>query len=117
MVWLYTIFAPMTAYGIGQTIMRFAAFFGMYLLLKNFTSFGLKLPFISVGTALTFALLPYWPSGMLSIAGLPLALFLTIVTLNLTNHCIKGINLARNFGQHHAITAGLDYANGAWLHT
>ncbi|WP_077301847.1 DUF6044 family protein [Virgibacillus pantothenticus] len=76
MVWLYTIFAPMTAYSIGQTIMRFAAFFGMYLLLKNFTSFGLKLPFISVGTALTFALLPYWPSGMLSIAGLPLALFL-----------------------------------------
>ncbi|API93333.1 glycosyl transferase [Virgibacillus pantothenticus] len=39
----------------------------------------------------------------------------TIVTLNLTNHCIKGINLARNFGQHHAITAGLDYANGDWV--
>jgi dolichol-phosphate mannosyltransferase len=27
----------------------------------------------------------------------------------------KGINLARNFGQHHAITAGLDYAEGDWV--
>ncbi|MBY7144252.1 glycosyltransferase family 2 protein [Virgibacillus sp. NKC19-3] len=28
---------------------------------------------------------------------------------------IKGINFARNFGQHHAITAGLDYTNGDWI--
>ena len=28
---------------------------------------------------------------------------------------IKGIDFARNFGQHHAITAGLDYANGDWV--
>ena len=27
---------------------------------------------------------------------------------------IKGIALARNFGQHHAITAGLDYSNADW---
>lgn len=27
---------------------------------------------------------------------------------------IKGINLSRNFGQHSAITAGLDLANGRW---
>ena len=27
---------------------------------------------------------------------------------------IKGIDLSRNFGQHYAITAGLDYARGAW---
>ncbi|MDY7044692.1 DUF6044 family protein [Virgibacillus sp. M23] len=76
MVWLYTMFEPMTAYSIGQTIMRFVAFFGMYLLLKHFTSFGRKIPIITVGSSLGFALLPYWPSGMLSIAGLPLALFL-----------------------------------------
>ncbi len=25
---------------------------------------------------------------------------------------VKGINLSRNFGQHRAITAGLDYASG-----
>jgi dolichol-phosphate mannosyltransferase len=28
---------------------------------------------------------------------------------------VKGINFSRNFGQHRAITAGLDYANGDWV--
>ncbi|MCX7846946.1 MAG: glycosyltransferase family 2 protein [bacterium] len=28
---------------------------------------------------------------------------------------VKGVRLARNFGQHHAITAGLDVANGEWV--
>jgi len=28
---------------------------------------------------------------------------------------VKGIDLSRNFGQHYAITAGLDFANGDWI--
>lgn len=28
---------------------------------------------------------------------------------------VKGIKLSKNFGQHHAITAGLDRANGQWI--
>ena len=28
---------------------------------------------------------------------------------------VKGINFSRNFGQHYAITAGLDFAKGDWL--
>lgn len=28
---------------------------------------------------------------------------------------VKGIKLSRNFGQHHAITAGLDYCTGEWI--
>jgi polyisoprenyl-phosphate glycosyltransferase len=28
---------------------------------------------------------------------------------------IKGVNLSRNFGQHHAITAGVDHARGDWV--
>ncbi|HET7616297.1 MAG TPA: glycosyltransferase family 2 protein [Bacillales bacterium] len=28
--------------------------------------------------------------------------------------CVKGVDLSRNFGQHYAITAGLDYAKGLW---
>lgn len=28
---------------------------------------------------------------------------------------VKGLNLARNFGQHKAITAGLDFAKGEWV--
>lgn len=39
------------------------------------------------------------------------------------NHCpfstkdkrVKGINLSRNFGQHYAITAGLDHVKGEWV--
>jgi dolichol-phosphate mannosyltransferase len=39
----------------------------------------------------------------------------TIKQLHLADHRIKGINLARNFGQHYAITAGLDQASGDWV--
>ncbi|GAB2554394.1 DUF6044 family protein [Gracilibacillus alcaliphilus] len=74
-VWLYVLFEPMTAYTISQTIMRFAAFFGMYLLLTRFVLKEETSPWIKVGVPLTFAMLPYWPSGALSIAGLPLALY------------------------------------------
>src|SRR6185436_819328 len=28
---------------------------------------------------------------------------------------VKGIKLSRNFGQHYAITAGLDFAQGEWV--
>jgi len=31
------------------------------------------------------------------------------------NPKVKGIQLSRNFGQHHAITAGLEYATGEWI--
>ena len=31
------------------------------------------------------------------------------------NHKVKGIKLSRNFGQHYAITAGLDHATGDWI--
>ncbi|HLR61999.1 MAG TPA: DUF6044 family protein [Lentibacillus sp.] len=72
MVWFYTLFEPMTAYTIGQTIMRFAGFFGMYLLLRRLISSK----WLVTGVSLAFAMLPFWPSGLLSIAGLPLALYL-----------------------------------------
>ncbi|MFD1362106.1 DUF6044 family protein [Lentibacillus salinarum] len=72
MVWLYVLFEPMTAYTIGQTIIRFGAFFGIYMLLRRF----IGPTWIVTGVALAFAMLPFWPSGLLSIAGLPLALYL-----------------------------------------
>ncbi|TFJ94233.1 glycosyltransferase family 2 protein [Lentibacillus salicampi] len=39
----------------------------------------------------------------------------TIKALHEVDHRIKGIDFARNFGQHHAISAGLDYAEGDWV--
>lgn len=39
----------------------------------------------------------------------------TIKKLNTVDKRIKGMNLSRNFGQHHAITAGLDYTNGDFV--
>ncbi len=38
-----------------------------------------------------------------------------ITTLSNKDKRVKGINLSRNFGQHYAITAGLDFANGKWV--
>src|SRR5699024_12475971 len=37
------------------------------------------------------------------------------VQLSANNDHIKGINLSRNYGQHNAITAGLDFAYGDWV--
>lgn len=39
----------------------------------------------------------------------------TIKRLSANDQQIKGINLSRNFGQHHSITAGLDNTKGDWI--
>ena len=74
-VWLHALFPTMLAYAISQTITRVFAFIGMYLLLRDHFLRSDEWIMISVGTALTFALTPFWPSGMLSTLGMPLALW------------------------------------------
>lgn len=74
-VWLHAIFPTMIAYTISQSITRFFAFAGMYLLLKKHFLHEKKYAVITIGTALAFALTPFWPSGMLSTLGMPLALW------------------------------------------
>ncbi|MDR7000559.1 hypothetical protein J2Y67_003029 [Neobacillus niacini] len=74
-VWLYALFPTMIAYGISQAITRVVAFFGMYLLLKKHLLPGDHWRFYQVSAALAFALTPFWPSGMLSTLGMPLALW------------------------------------------
>jgi glycosyltransferase involved in cell wall biosynthesis len=39
----------------------------------------------------------------------------TIVELAQKDSRVKGINLSRNFGQHYAITAGINYTQGEWV--
>lgn len=74
-VWLHALFPTMTAYTLSQAITRFIAFFGMYLLLRTHFVADKKHSLIRVGVALTFSLTPFWPSGMLSTLGMPLALW------------------------------------------
>jgi hypothetical protein len=74
-VWLHAFFPTMIAYGISQALTRVVAFFGMYLLLKRHFLPGKQWLFLQVATALAFALTPFWPSGMLSTLGMPLALW------------------------------------------
>lgn len=38
-----------------------------------------------------------------------------IQELSVRDESVKGINLSRNFGQHNAITAGLDHASADWI--
>lgn len=45
----------------------------------------------------------------------PQASWERIVMLCARDERVKGINLSRNFGQHYAITAGLDHAKGEWV--
>ncbi|WP_199484486.1 DUF6044 family protein [Peribacillus glennii] len=74
-VWLHAMFPPMVAYAFSQAVTRFIAFLGMYLLLKDHFITQKDWGVIRVGTALAFALTPFWPSGMLSTLGMPLALW------------------------------------------
>jgi hypothetical protein len=75
-VLFYLFLNPIIAYILNEIIMRAVAFFGMYLLLKkHILPNEEELPVIAVGVALCFAMLPFWPSGFLSIAGQPLLLY------------------------------------------
>lgn len=77
-LWLYMVFDPFVAYRINLTLIHLAAFFGMYLLMDRFV-INATTPCrdaVIVASALLFGLLPFWPPGGLSVAGLPLLLFL-----------------------------------------
>lgn len=74
-VWLHHFLPTMTAYAISQAITRFFAFLGMYLLLRDYYVPNSPDTVIRIGVALAFALTPFWPSGMLSTLGMPLALW------------------------------------------
>jgi len=75
LVALHAAFPPMLAYAISQTIVRVFAFLGMYLLLRDYALRNDDAGWIRIGVSLAFALTPFWPSGMLSTLGQPLALW------------------------------------------
>lgn len=74
-VLLYWALPSFIAYVINLTLVHLIAFWGMYLLLKRYILAEKKHEAMAVGIALTFALLPFWPFGGLSVAGQPLVLY------------------------------------------
>lgn len=74
-VFLFWAFPPFPAYVINLVLLHLLAFLGMYLLLRTHVMKEEKYRALSVGVALAFALLPFWPYGGLSVAGQPLALY------------------------------------------
>lgn len=74
-LWLYAIFNPFKAYVINIILMHSIAFIGMYALLKEHFLKKNEDTIIITGVALCFSILPFFPFGGLTVAGLPLALY------------------------------------------
>jgi len=77
-VWLYALFEPFTAYVLNEFLLRIVAFFGMYALLQRYLTLSLEpntARLLVTAIALLFSLLPFWPSGGLSVAAQPLVLY------------------------------------------
>ena len=80
-LWLVFFFGPLSAYIINQIFIRFIAFVGMYFLLSRHIIKN-DSRIILYGVPLAFSLLPFWPMGLLSIAGQPLLLYSFLNILN-----------------------------------
>jgi hypothetical protein len=86
---LFFFFDPYWAYVINRLIITIVAFSGMLLLLKTHVLMQKESTFISHGVALAFSLLPFWPFGGLSVAGMPYVIF---AFLNLRRNNCKWYN-------------------------
>lgn len=73
-LWMYAALPPYSAYALNMIAMHVCAFWGAYLLLKHYLLPHASMPYQGL-LALFFALLPFWPSGGLSIAGQAMTLY------------------------------------------
>jgi hypothetical protein len=74
LVWLYMLFGPEGAYILNRILMTIVGFIGMHQLLRRHIIKEDGDEIVRMGVSLCFALLPFWPLGGLSVAGMPLAL-------------------------------------------
>ncbi len=73
---IYWLLGPLPSYIVERFIVHISAFIGMVLLLKKHVLVNKSYPeWLVSGVSLCFALLPFWPYGGLSTAGLPLLFF------------------------------------------
>jgi len=75
LVWLVLWFGPLGAHLINLTFMHVVGFVGMYLLLKKHFLKENEYDIITLGVAICFAILPFWPTHGLTLPSLPLALY------------------------------------------
>ena len=77
LTWLSMVFPPFTAFSLNDLLIRIFAFLGMFLYLRSYILPRLEdsKHWIVTGSALCFALLPFYPAAGLSIAGFPLLLY------------------------------------------
>jgi hypothetical protein len=73
--WLYALLGPLQSYIAERFVVSFVALFGMFWLLSAYVVPGRQNILVSAGVAVCFAVLPFWPYGGLSVAGLPLVLW------------------------------------------
>ncbi|MGE5340279.1 MAG: DUF6044 family protein [Candidatus Omnitrophota bacterium] len=76
MTWLFMILPAFWAYALNELLVRLIALLGMIWLLRKYIiqdKTG-EYNFITFGAAVCFALLPFYPAGGISVAGIPLLL-------------------------------------------
>ena len=81
---LFVLFKPFTVYVINEVLMHVVAFLGMFFLTERYI-FTERVPYRNLYVfipSIAFAILPFWPWGGVSAAGLPLAL---LAFLNIRN--------------------------------
>ncbi|MCC8358759.1 DUF6044 family protein [Salinimicrobium sediminilitoris] len=84
---LYYWLNPWWAYFTNLLLIRVIAYVSMFLLLFNFTKEKTtKSIFLITSFSLLFSLLPFWPSGGLSVAGQPLILYLFLLLFRKNKH-------------------------------
>ena len=79
-LWLYYFFTPLQAYIINESIIHAVAFVSMYIFLDRYlfkNDSAYKYIYVNAG-ALYFAILPFWPSGGLSIPIMPLVTYVLL---------------------------------------
>ena len=71
---LFFLFEPFNAFVIDQILIRLIAFLGMYLLLNRYVFKSKEKPY-STAIAALYSILPFYPLVGLSVAGLPLIVY------------------------------------------
>ncbi len=76
---LFALFTPFVAYMVNYIVAYIVAFGGMYILLSKY--FRLESKFLVAGVSFGFAILPFYPTAGLSVAGMPILLYAVLNTV------------------------------------